>query len=51
MASHTRPGPGRRLVAWLATGPLGHLVAGVLDWLALLVQWLWARARGRDPWV
>jgi len=25
-----------RLAAWLVTGPLGHLVAGVLDWLALI---------------
>jgi len=25
-----------RLAAWLVTGPLGHLVAGVLDWLVLI---------------
>jgi hypothetical protein len=25
-------------VAWLYTGPLGHLVAGVADWIALLVR-------------
>jgi hypothetical protein len=25
-------------MAWLYTGPLGHLVAGVWDWVALLVR-------------
>jgi hypothetical protein len=30
---------------------LGHLYAGVADWLELLVRYLWARARGRDPWA
>jgi hypothetical protein len=35
-----------RLAAWLVTGPLGHLVAGVVDWLALLARWAWSRARG-----
>jgi hypothetical protein len=29
--------------AWLYTGPLGHLTAGVLDWVALLVRYLRAR--------
>jgi hypothetical protein len=29
--------------AWLYTGPLGHLVAGVLDWVVLLVRYLRAR--------
>jgi hypothetical protein len=24
--------------AWLYTGPLGHLVAGVLDWATLLAR-------------
>jgi hypothetical protein len=24
------------VLAWLYTGPLGHLAAGVIDWLALL---------------
>jgi hypothetical protein len=26
----------RRIAAWVVTGPLGHLAAGVLDWLSLL---------------
>jgi hypothetical protein len=39
-----------RLAAWLATGPVGHLVAGVLEWGRLLRRYLWARVRGRDPW-
>jgi hypothetical protein len=30
----------KRLVwAWLATGPLGHLAAGVLDWIELVARW------------
>jgi hypothetical protein len=28
----------RRIAAWVVTGPLGHLAAGVLDWLSLLLQ-------------
>jgi hypothetical protein len=39
-----------RFAAWLVTGPVGHLVGGGLDWLQLLAGYLWARARGRDPW-
>jgi hypothetical protein len=27
-----------RIVAWLYTGPVGHLVAGVADWATLLVR-------------
>ena len=42
---------GERMTAWYFTGPLGHLVAGVADWAALLGRYLWARARGRDPWI
>jgi hypothetical protein len=38
----------RRFAAWLVTGPVGHLVAGVADWLTLLARWGWARARGRE---
>jgi hypothetical protein len=45
-----RRGPLERLAAWYVTGPLGHLVGGVADWAALLVRYLWARARGREPW-
>jgi len=32
--------------AWVATGPIGHLVAGVADWLQLLARYVRARARG-----
>jgi hypothetical protein len=40
----------RRGAAWIVTGPLGHLYAGLADWLELLLRYLWARLRGRDPW-
>jgi hypothetical protein len=33
------------LAAWIVTGPLGHLYAGVADWGGVLVAYL--RARGR----
>jgi hypothetical protein len=39
------------LAAWLITGPLGHLAGGAIDWLALAVRYVLARARGRDPWA
>jgi hypothetical protein len=26
----------QRLTAWVVTGPLGHLVAGIADWVAAL---------------
>jgi hypothetical protein len=32
-----------RLAAWLVTGPLGHLAAGIADWLELLARWALAR--------
>jgi hypothetical protein len=35
------------VTAWLATGPVGHLVAGLLDWLELLSRWAASRAFGR----
>jgi hypothetical protein len=38
-----------RVAAWLVTGPLGHLWAGVADWAELLVRYGWARLRGREP--
>jgi hypothetical protein len=38
-----------RLAAWLVCGPLGHLVAGAADWLALFARYWAARARGREP--
>jgi len=28
---------------------VGHVVAGVIDWLSVFRQWAWARARGRKP--
>jgi hypothetical protein len=28
------------LAAWVLTGPLGHLYAGVVDWGALLYRWV-----------
>jgi hypothetical protein len=39
--------PGERALAWLVTGPIGHLVAGAIDVIALVVRLAWARARGR----
>jgi hypothetical protein len=33
-------------LAWIVTGPVGHLYAGVLDWAQVLAQLAWARARG-----
>ena len=37
----------RTFAAWLFTGPVGHLVAGVADWVTLLMRYWWARLRGR----
>ena len=37
----------RRLAAWLYTGPLGHLVAGVFDWTELLARYWWSRGMAR----
>jgi hypothetical protein len=34
-----------RLAAWLVTGPLGHLYAGLADWAALLLRLLRSRLR------
>jgi hypothetical protein len=45
-----RPPARRRLEAWLVTGPVGHLVAGLADLVTLLARVAYARARGRDPW-
>ena len=28
-----------RFAAWMVTGPLGHLAAGVTDWVTMLVRW------------
>jgi hypothetical protein len=41
--------PGRRIAAWIVTGPIGHLYGGLADWAALLARYACARARGRDP--
>jgi len=27
------------VAAWIATGPLGHLYAGVVDWVVAIVRW------------
>jgi len=35
-----------RFAAWLFTGPLGHLAAGVADWAELLVRVFRRRAGG-----
>jgi hypothetical protein len=32
-----------RIAAWLVTGPLGHLLAGVADWAELLARRLFRR--------
>jgi hypothetical protein len=37
--------PGRRLAAWIVTGPIGHLYGGLTDWAALLARYAFARAR------
>jgi hypothetical protein len=34
-----------RLAAWLVTGPLGHLAAGLADWSELLARATWSRLR------
>jgi hypothetical protein len=36
-------------MAWVVTGPIGHLAAGVVDWIELLLRLAWARVRGRSP--
>jgi hypothetical protein len=36
-----------RFAAWLVTGPLGHLWAGLADWAELLGRALLARLRRR----
>jgi hypothetical protein len=33
--------------AWLVTGPIGHLVAGIADWIEVLARYARARARGK----
>jgi hypothetical protein len=31
------------MLAWLYTGPLGHLAAGVADWVELLARYVRSR--------
>jgi hypothetical protein len=45
MAAHHDTKPDVR--AWLYTGPLGHLAAGVADWVELLTRFAWSRIRRR----
>ena len=42
--------PVERIGARIVTGPLGHLVAGALDWITLAARVLWAKAHGRSLW-
>ena len=41
-----------RVATWLLTGPVGHLVGGVMDWAELFGRYQLARLRGRPihPW-
>jgi hypothetical protein len=36
-----------RFVAWIYTGPLGHLWGGVADISEMWLRWMWSRARAR----
>jgi len=38
---------GERIVAWVYTGPAGHLWSAVADLTVLWVRWIWAEARKR----
>jgi hypothetical protein len=40
----------RRVLAWVYTGPAGHLYGGLADWSQLFARYAWARARGKPPW-
>jgi hypothetical protein len=39
--------PSTRVLAWLYTGPVGHLYGGLVDWVALLWRLALARVRAR----
>ncbi len=41
------PSARTRALAWLYTGPLGHLYGGVADVAEMLTRWLWGRLRAR----
>jgi hypothetical protein len=45
--SARRPSPSTRALAWLYTGPVGHLYGGVVDWAALVGRLAVARLRRR----
>jgi hypothetical protein len=38
----------RRFAAWVVTGPVGHLTAGIADWAELLARWWWSRLKSRQ---
>jgi hypothetical protein len=40
--------PREVVAAWVVTGPVGHLYAGVADWLGVLVKYVRARGRWED---
>jgi hypothetical protein len=42
-----RLSPSMRALAWVYTGPLGHLYGGVADWATLLGRLALARVRAR----
>jgi hypothetical protein len=43
-----RPRPPQvAIAAWIVTGPLGHLYAGIADLLEGLARYAWERARER----
>jgi hypothetical protein len=39
--------PHERAAAWLITGPLGHLLGGLIDWSTAIGRLLLARVTGR----
>jgi hypothetical protein len=45
--SARRPSPSTRVLAWVYTGPLGHLYGGVADWATLLGRLALAHVRAR----
>jgi hypothetical protein len=48
-SASTGPGPGRShsFLAWIVTGPLGHLWSALADMAIVWTRWLAYRARGR----
>jgi hypothetical protein len=42
-----RLSPSTRALAWIYTGPIGHLYGGLADWVALLWRLALARAQER----